>query len=153
MAGNKERSMTGRKSVVVGSIFVCIIAFASVGAVALGQEARPEGQSDYARITCEELKKLIDSKATDIVIVDNQPAESFDEGHIPGAINFPWADEIKPPVKLPRNKILIMYCPCMEEEDSIDMANKLKQFGYSNFKMLKGGWFRWEELKYPVEKK
>ena len=145
--------MFGWKSIVACFVFVWIVALTSISGTVLGQEARPEGQSDYPRITCEELKKLIDSKATDIVIVDNQPAESFDEGHIPGAISFPWADQIKPPVKLPRNKTLIMYCPCMEEEDSIDMANKLKQFGYSNFKMLKGGWFRWEELRYPVEKK
>lgn len=141
--------MTGRRRVVVIVMAGCIASLSYAGAAALAQE-----KDDYARITCEELKKLIDTKATqDIVIVDNQPAESFDEGHIPGAVNFPWADQIKPPVRLPRNKTLIMYCPCMEEEDSIDMANKLKEFGYTNFKLLKGGWFRWEELKYPIEKK
>jgi rhodanese-related sulfurtransferase len=56
-------------------------------------------------------------------------------------------------VKLPRNKTLIMYCPCLNEEDSIDMADKLKEFGYFKIKLLEGGWFRWEELRYPIEKK
>jgi 3-mercaptopyruvate sulfurtransferase SseA len=110
-------------------------------------------QIEYPRITVEELKQLIDSKATDdILIVDNAPKELYDEGHIPGAVSFPWANQIKPPIKLPRNKTLIMYCPCTAEEDSTDMANKLRMFGYRNIKLLAGGWFKWEELKYPIEK-
>jgi rhodanese-related sulfurtransferase len=149
-----EVSLTRRKSIANGLVYIFVAALASVVSISQDKGLDPKGQIDYPRITCEELKKLIDAKATqDIVIVDNQPAESFDEGHIPGAVSFPWTDQIKPPVKLPRNKTLIMYCPCMEEEDSIDMANKLKQFGYNNFKLLKGGWFRWEELKYPIVKK
>jgi 3-mercaptopyruvate sulfurtransferase SseA len=122
--------------------------------IAQDKKPDPKGQNDYPRISCEELKKLIDTKATqDIVIVDNQPAESFDEGHIPGAVSFPWTDRIQLPVNLPRNKTLIMYCPCEHEEDSIDMADKLRQFGYYKIKLLEGGWFKWEELKYPIEKK
>ena len=43
----------------------------------LGGRAKQE--SRYPLVTCEELKKLIDSKATqDIVIVDTQPREYFD---------------------------------------------------------------------------
>jgi 3-mercaptopyruvate sulfurtransferase SseA len=131
-----------------------MVAFGSIVLTAQDKGIDPKGQSDYPRITCEELKKLIDTKATqDIVIVDNQPAESFDLGHIPGAVSFPWSDQIKPPVKLPRNKTLIMYCQCLDEEDSTDMADKLKEFGYLKIKLLEGGLFRWEELQYPIEKK
>jgi 3-mercaptopyruvate sulfurtransferase SseA len=38
-----------------------------------------------------ELKKLIDEKSKDIVIVDTAAALIFDEQHIPGAVNFPHA--------------------------------------------------------------
>ena len=101
----------------------------------------------------EELKKLIESKA-DIVVVDNQPKGAYDMGHIPGAVNFPWAMQIKVPVNLPRNKVLILYCACSHEEDSTDVADKLmKEFGYNNIKVLEGGWLRWVELNYPIEKK
>src|SRR5436309_4828947 len=69
-------------------------------------------QSRYPLVTCEELKKLVDSKTTqDLVIVDTQPAEYFAEAHIPGAINLPYADRIKSPVNLPRTKTLVLYCP------------------------------------------
>jgi rhodanese-related sulfurtransferase len=100
----------------------------------------------------EELKKLIEAKA-DIVVVDNQPKSAYDMGHIPGAINFPWQRPIKVPVNLPRNKLLILYCACSHEEDSIDVADQIKEFGYNNIILLEGGWLRWVELGYPIEKK
>lgn len=95
--------------------------------------------------------KLIQDKATTFQLVDTQPAEAFEEGHVPGAVNFPWVAQIKPPISLPRNKMLILYCPCTHDEDSIDMTNKLAEFGYYNVKVLEGGWYKWVALKYPIE--
>lgn len=96
-------------------------------------------------------KKMMDNHDTSFVLVDTQPEEAFAEGHVPGAINFPWVPQVKPPVSLPRNKMLILYCPCQHDEDSIDMYKKLAQFGYLNTKILEGGWYKWVALKYPVE--
>ena len=33
------------------------------------------------------------------------------------------------------------------------MAAKLATFGYRNIKVLEGGFIKWSELKYPIEKK
>ena len=105
------------------------------------------------RIKPEELKKLIESKA-DIVVVDNQPKDVYEMEHIPGAVNFPWATQVKGPVNLPRDKVLILYCACSHEEDSGEVADQLiKKFGYKDIKLLEGGWLRWVELGYPIEKK
>jgi rhodanese-related sulfurtransferase len=98
-----------------------------------------------------DVKKLMDNHDTSFVLVDTQPEEAFAEGHVPGAINFPWVPQVKPPISLPRNKMLILYCPCQHDEDSIDMYKKLAQFGYLNTKILEGGWYKWVALKYPVE--
>jgi rhodanese-related sulfurtransferase len=98
-----------------------------------------------------DVRKMIDNKDSGFVLVDTQPEEAFVEGHVPGAINYPWVDKVKPPISLPRNKMLIMYCPCNHDEDSIDMSNKLREFGYLNTKILEGGWYKWVALKYPVE--
>jgi len=102
-------------------------------------------------IPAADVKKLIDDKATTFQLVDTQPAEAYEEGHVPGAVNYPWVSQIKPPVPLPRNKTLILYCPCTHDEDSIDMAKKLAEFGYYNVKILEGGWYKWVALKYPIE--
>ena len=99
----------------------------------------------------EEVKKALDDKTAKFVLVDTQPAEAFAEGHIPGAINFPWVSKITPPINLPRFKELVLYCPCNHDEDSIDMAKKLREFGYLDTKILEGGWYKWVAMKYPVD--
>jgi rhodanese-related sulfurtransferase len=102
-------------------------------------------------ITPAEIKKMMDAKDTSFQLVDTQPEEAFAEGHIPGAINYPWVQQVKPPVPLPRNKMLVLYCPCNHDEDSLDMYKKLAEFGYLNTKILEGGWYKWVALKYPVD--
>jgi rhodanese-related sulfurtransferase len=108
---------------------------------------------EITRIKPDELKKMIESKAN-IVVVDTQPKGAYEIGHIKGAISFPWAPDIKSPGNLPYNKTLILYCDCPHEEDSIDVATQLtKNFGYTDVKILEGGWLGWQKLDYPTEKK
>ena len=133
-----------------GCIFTLILGYLTVALVTPTSIASAQ---EVQSIKPEELKKLIESKA-DILVVDNQPKGAYDMEHIPGAVNFPWAPQIKVPVNLPRNKMLILYCACSHEEDSTDVAEKLmREFGYHNIKVLEGGWLRWVELGYPTEKK
>jgi rhodanese-related sulfurtransferase len=112
----------------------------------------PRSPKELQRIKPEELKALIDGRA-DIIVVDNQPEAVYKEGHIKGAINFPWEMEIKSPGNLPRDKLLILYCGCAHEEDSSDVAMQLIKFDYKRIMLLEGGWLRWVDLGYPVEKK
>jgi 3-mercaptopyruvate sulfurtransferase SseA len=122
----------------------CAIVSVMVFSVAFAQEVQS--------IKPEDLKKMIESKS-DIAVVDTQPKGAYDMGHIPGAVNFPWASHVKTPSNLPRNKLLVLYCACSHEEDSIDVAGQLmKKFGYKQVRVLEGGWLRWMELGYPIEK-
>ena len=108
---------------------------------------------EFEPISPEGLKKLIESRDKTVVIVDTQPKGVYDVGHIKGAINFPWAMDIKSPDKLPKDKTLVLYCDCTHEEDSIDTATQLMtKFGYTNVKVLEGGWSKWQSLGYPTEK-
>ncbi len=125
--------------------------FFLLGLVALAQEETPA--QSFPKVKSEELKQWIESKADDILVVSNDPQESYDEGHIPGAISYPWVMQLKFPIPLPRNKTLILYCSCAHEEDSTDMAAKLSRMGYRSIKVLEGGFLKWSELKYPIEKK
>src|SRR5579862_4660156 len=97
-----------------------------------------------------DVEKALADKTAKFVLVDTQPAEAYAEGHIPGAINFPWVPKVTPPIDLPRFKELVFYCPCNHDEDSIDMIKKLREFGYLDSKVLEGGWYKWVALKYPV---
>jgi len=112
----------------------------------------PASIEKIQRISPEELKALIEGGA-DIVVVDNQPKGAYDLGHIKGAVNFPWAMEIKGPGDLPKDKLLITYCGCAHEEDASDVAMQLiTKFGFRKVMLLDGGWFKCVELGYPTEK-
>jgi rhodanese-related sulfurtransferase len=94
----------------------------------------------------DELRQKIHEHAKDMAA----PA-IFEDEHIMGAINYPWVHELEQPVKLPRDKTLVLYCACKDHEDSTDMAKKLSQVGYLNVKVLRGGWFKWVDLGYETE--
>lgn len=105
-------------------------------------------------ITPQDVKKLMDSGSKNFVLVDNSPAEAFAEEHIVGAVNLPWEQNITHPVDLPRNKMLILYCPCGPgDADSVDMSKKLRRIGYFKTKVMAGGYFKWLDLHYPIYSK
>jgi rhodanese-related sulfurtransferase len=104
-------------------------------------------------ITMEAVKALIEKGDKGILVVDVQPAGVYKTGHIKGAINFPWEPDLKSSGSLPKDKMLILYCDCAHEEDSIDTAAQLRdKFGYTNTKVLEGGWTKWMTQGYPTEK-
>jgi len=108
---------------------------------------------NFDHITPEALKKLIEGSDKGILIVDVQPKGAYDVGHIKGAINFPWASDLKNAGDLPKDKTLILYCDCSHEEDSLDVATQLtEKWGFTNIKVLEGGWSNWLKLGYPMEK-
>jgi rhodanese-related sulfurtransferase len=140
----QEKQMKGLKIwTSVGMVLAFVVLVLSTYAVA----------QDIPQIKPEELKKLIDGGDQSIVIVDVQPKGAYDMGHVKGAINFPWAPTLKSNGNLPKNKTLILYCDCAHEEDSTDVATQLKEkYGYANIKLLEGGWSKWREAGYPMEK-
>ena len=145
--------MIARTLIAPSSLLIWIIACGSLVSGAQNGWAEPKRESRYPLMTGEELKRLIDSKATqDIVIVDTQPSEYCAEAHISGAVNLPYTDRIKPPVNLPRTRTLLLYCPCQNEEESTEIAIQLEKLGYLKLKLLQGGLPRWRELKYPTAK-
>jgi rhodanese-related sulfurtransferase len=101
-------------------------------------------------ISPEEVKKSIEAHSTDMVIVDTAAPPVWEDEHITGAVNFPYSKNITAPVPLPRDKTLVIYCACKDHEDSTDVARQLSLLGYRKVKVLKGGWFKWVDLKYPT---
>jgi len=113
--------------------------------------SKPRKAAEAPRMTVEELKKMMDEGAT-IVIVDTNDEMNYKMKHIKGAVHFPWTKVIKDPGSLPKDKLLVLYCGCIGEEASEDVAQQMmKNWGYKNIKVLDGGLMRWIKLGYPVE--
>ncbi len=129
-----------------------ILILALLGWAALVSVPAVRGE-DFPQVKPEALKQMIDKGDPSIVIVDAQPKGAYDLGHIKGAVNLPWAADLKSNGDLPKDKTLVIYCDCAHEEDSIDVANQFKEkWGYSEIKLLEGGWSNWQKLGYPTEK-
>ena len=141
------------------ALLLCLLAPASGFAQQTKKGAFIDGEyvEDYVYvpdfITPEEVKKSIDERSAGMVIVDTAAPPVWEEEHIPGAVNFPYAKDIHAPVPLPRDKMLVIYCACKDHEDSSDMARQLSLLGYRKVKVLRGGWFKWLDLKYKTVSK
>jgi len=113
-------------------------------------------QSGTPRISIQELKSMMD-KGTPVIIIDVQPKEIYDQGHIKGAISLPASS----PIRLedvwdfPSDELIVTYCDCGPgEADSSDAATQLIRFGYDNVKVLADPSIKgWKDAKYPLEKK
>jgi rhodanese-related sulfurtransferase len=111
---------------------------------ALAAEAVTPAQT----ISPSEVLRMMQDKNAKFALVDTQPIDGYADGHIPGAISYPWAMQIKSfPIPLPRDRVLIFYGSC--PNDTSDTVKKLAEFGYFNVKIMDGGWYKWLELKYP----
>ena len=73
----------------------------------------PLPNPEVGRVTADELKQMIDTNA-DFVLVDTRDENSYDNGHIEGAINIPSYPGGQPLFNklkaLPTGKEIIFYC-------------------------------------------
>jgi rhodanese-related sulfurtransferase len=113
-------------------------------------------QEEMPRISIEELKKMMDDGAP-VTIIDVQPKEVYEMGHIKGAISIPWKSQIalEDVWSLPGDQLIVTYCDCGPgEADSADVAGQLFQMGYETVKVLGDPSIEgWREAGYPMEKK
>ena len=107
---------------------------------------------EYPDLSIKELKTSIESKQ--VTVIDVNGTESFEKGHIPGAIDFE-ANEEKLATLLPKDKnaLIVAYCggpKCMAYKQA---AKKAEALGYKNVKHLSAGIAGWKEAGEKTEKK
>lgn len=61
------------------------------------------------RISVQELRERLDSGA-DVLVVDARPAESYEEGHISGAVSMPLPELAQRYNELSRTAEIVFYC-------------------------------------------
>jgi len=114
------------------------------------EKKEDEAMPGYTGATAEEAKKLIDNDL-DLIIIDVSPF--YDDGHIPGAVNYPVENgslEAVIPDLDPEAKYLV-YC----HSDSVSMsgAQKLEDAGFKDIIRLLGNFQAWVDTDYEIKKK
>ncbi len=95
-----------------------------------------------ACITKNDLKKIIDSKQHQVIILDVRSIEEFNESHIPEAIHFELINFNNAESLLKKTDLLITTCG-KGGGRSISASEKLKELGFTNSKWLCGGTLGW----------
>ena len=132
----------------------CAIAcLADVGKGTLAQ-AKP---ADVQFVTADELKAKI-SHNEPVTIIDVRATSGLleSDNKIKGAV-YVKLRRLKsrldmPPLKdVPRNREVVTYCACPNDEASIRAAQLLLEAGFTRVKVLKGGWVTWKKINGQVE--
>lgn len=77
-----------------------------------------------------ELKELIDSENEEYVLIDVRSVGEYNSGHIPIAINIPHTQIQDYANKIPKNKLIIVYCKVGGRAGTA--RKKLMELGYEN---------------------
>jgi molybdopterin/thiamine biosynthesis adenylyltransferase/rhodanese-related sulfurtransferase len=101
-------------------------------------------------VSVDEVKRLIDQRAS-IKVVDVRESDEYAAGRIPGAIWVPRGFlEIRIEEKVNRDEPLVLYCAGGTR--SALAAKTLQDMGYENVSSLAGGFTRWSDAAYPIDK-
>lgn len=85
------------------------------------------------------------------VFVDVRPRANFEEERIPDAISMPVDEVSQRYAELPTDRLLIFYCNCQAEVESIEGALAAMEGGLEQVAVLQGGWQAWLRAGYQVE--
>lgn len=106
----------------------------------------------YRVINSAQLKKQVDLKSDNILVIDARNPEEYQEVHIPRSINLPDKKFAQNKHLLPNSKktTLIFYCNGVKCGKSKRSAKKAVDLGYKNVLVYKEGMPVWEEFNFPI---
>jgi|ERR1051326_859981 rhodanese-related sulfurtransferase len=106
---------------------------------------------EFPDISITEVKSLAESKKA--VIIDVNGTESYQKGHIPGALNYETVRaRLAKVLPSDKNALIVAYCggpKCKAYQAAATAAEKL---GYKNIKHMSAGIAGWKEAGQKMEK-
>jgi rhodanese-related sulfurtransferase len=110
-----------------------------------------QGQ-EFGDISIEDLQKAIFAKKVAIIDVNGQ--KSFQNGHIPGAINFSSQKQaLKKLLPSNKNTLIVAYCGGPSCRAYLRGAKAAAELGYNNVRHLSAGISGWKKSGNKVAKK
>lgn len=92
---------------------------------------------------------------SDVLFVDARSSESYEDGHIQGAISLPvgeFDDRIESFLnRYPPDQPMVTYCSGRTCEDSHHLAQFLSDAGFTNVRIFIDGFPGWKSEGHPIE--
>ena len=107
-------------------------------------------------ISAEALKAKL-SNNEPVTIIDVRSANGLDgDNKIKGAFyvklrRLKYRLGFQPLKAVPRERDVVTYCACPNDEASVRAAQILREAGFKRVYVLKGGWVLWRKVKGPTE--
>lgn len=133
------------------SVFVLVVVLAAYVGVKYVQRRRFFRALRMARISPEDLKRMIDGgKETMIVDLRTTVAAEGLPFMIPGALRISPDELERRHDEIPKSAEIVLYCTCPNEATSARAALALRKLGAIRVRPLAGGLEGWRERGYPV---
>jgi rhodanese-related sulfurtransferase len=138
----KEVYFMMKQLILLGVVVLSVLFFAGC------TEQQSNETNGYIDVTAAEAKELIDTKP-DLIIIDVSP--NYDDGHIPGAINYYIGDGSLDDAipSLDKTREYLVYCHV--DSASIGGAQKLVDAGFTMVYRLEGNYQAWVDAGYPIQ--
>lgn len=107
-------------------------------------------------VTAEELKAKL-ARSEPLTIIDVRSASGLgSESKIKGAYyvklrRLKYRLGFSPLKDAPRDREVVTYCACPNDEASVKAAQLLRESGFKRVRVLKGGWVVWKKANGQVE--
>lgn len=119
-----------------------------LGLVFSGCTEQQNDESGYVDVTAAEAKELIDT-TPDLVIIDVSP--NYDQGHIPGAVNYYVGDGSLDDAISSLDPTVPYLVYCHVDSAAITGAQKLVDAGFETVYRLEGNYQAWVDAGYDIE--
>jgi rhodanese-related sulfurtransferase len=121
-----------------------ILAFCTAALLSMTAHA-----GDYADISIAELKSAIAAKK--VALVDVNGADSYKEGHIPGAVLYTGKDALAKQLPADKGTLVVAYCGGPSCNAYRSGAKAAEALGYANVKHLGAGIYGWKAAGEKLE--
>jgi rhodanese-related sulfurtransferase len=107
--------------------------------------------AQYPEISIGEVKAAM--AGGKVVLLDANGTESWQDGHIPGALDFEAVKgKLSSVLPLDKGALVVAYCACPGCPFYLKAADAATKLGYTNVKHFTPGIYGWRESGSPVEK-
>jgi rhodanese-related sulfurtransferase len=102
-------------------------------------------------ITIDDLYDDLKSNADNIIVINVLSAQSFEECHITGSINIPYAELPEKLNSIDKNKKVVVYCAHKDCPAAGDAYRSLEAAGFTNIFYYRGGMREWLQTDLKTE--
>lgn len=77
-----------------------------------------------------------------LFVLDVRDAAQFAQEHVPGAVHIEWRQVFAQRARLPRDRMIVVYCNTSSLAGQVAMALRID--GFENVRLLYGGYNEWK---------